>query len=87
MKMEYKIMSEKEDLGALKEDLEEQRDFIEGKIRRIESKDKRDRLVNTLGQLQDISTALIPLQQSLNVIWKRTQQMETEIKKLIEEHQ
>lgn len=74
------------DITALKRDLIEQRNTLERRIKRLDDKETRDKLQDSLEKIKDISESLIPLQESLNIIWKRTHQVEESIKDLVEQH-
>lgn len=84
MELRYQV---DKDISAIREDLERQKSLIEDRIDRIDKKEVSDQLVGALSKIKDVSTALIPIQQSLNLIWKRTQQIEEDLKRLISKHQ
>lgn len=74
------------DITSLKRELLEQKNTLERRIKRLEDKEVRDKLEESLSKIRDISESLIPLQESLNIIWKRTHQLEESIKSLTEAH-
>jgi len=87
MEQVYKQIEENEDLNSLREQLVEQKNSIEKRIKSLEKKGTKDKLSHCLNQVLDISDSLIPLQESLNIVWKRTHQLEEELKHLMEKHQ
>lgn len=85
MELKYKTIDEM-GLNDIKEDLERQKELIDDRLNSINRKKENDQLIDALSKTRDISTALIPLQQSLNLVWKRTQQIEEDLKKMIDKH-
>lgn len=84
-KQEQKTIEIKESsIEMLKTELRIQKNAIDEQILRLEKKQIKNDLAETLLKIKDISNAIIPLQQSLNIIWKRTQQIEEEINKAID---
>ena len=64
-------------------DLITQKARTEERIRRAERNHMDDRLSLCLSNLRDISDSLGDLQNSLNVIWKKTKRTEEEIKEVL----
>jgi archaellum component FlaC len=65
------------------EDLIQQKDRVEERIRRVERNHMDDRLSICLGNLRDISDSLGDIQNALNLVWKRTKQVEEEVKQVL----
>jgi len=74
------IAIDKEEPTLNRENLLEQRKRIEGKIKRFERKDIDDKTINSLRKLGDVIEAISDMQYALNIIWKRTQQINKELK-------
>ncbi|OIO80819.1 hypothetical protein AUJ84_02435 [Candidatus Pacearchaeota archaeon CG1_02_32_132] len=84
MEQKYQLESEsKPSIDSLREQLVEQKSHLENRIKRLDDHQNREKLLDSLGKIQDISESLIPLQESLNIVWKRTQQIEEEIKEVV----
>lgn len=84
MEQKYQLETEsKPSIDSLKEQLIEQKLHLENRIKRLDDHQNREKLLDSLGKIHDISESLIPLQESLNIVWKRTQQIEEEIKEVI----
>ena len=66
-----------------REDLLKKRQEIESEIKRLERSNMHSQLVNSLSILAEINNQITNAQESLNIIWKRTQQIEEEIKSII----
>ena len=61
----------------------QQKDRVEERIRRVEHNHMQDRLGKSMAHLRDISDSISDLQNSLNSVWKRTKQIEEEIKQVL----
>ncbi len=84
MEQKYILQTQQESTPkSLKNQLIEQKNSLEARIKALEDKENRDLLMGSLQKLNDISESLIPLQESLNIVWKRTQQMDEEMKEVI----
>jgi len=77
------IAIDKEENPLNKESLLEQKKRIEGKIKRFERKDIDDKIITSLRNLGDVMDAISDMQYALNIIWKRTQQIDEELKKAL----
>lgn len=77
------VAIDKEELTLNRENLLEQRKRIEGKIKRFERKDIDDKIINSLRNLGDVIDAISDMQYALNIIWKRTQQINEELKEAL----
>ena len=66
-----------------KENLLGQRKRIEERIKRFERKDIDGKIINSLKKLGDVIDAISDMQYALNIIWKRTQQIEEELKQAL----
>ena len=69
-----------EEKQITKQELLEQKIVIENKIKNFEKKETTEKIIDSLKKIQDISESLADLQNSLNLVWKRTQQIEEELK-------
>jgi len=65
------------------DDLITQKARTEERIRRVERNHMDDRLSLCLSNLRDISDSLGDIQNSLNIVWKRTKKTEEEIKEVL----
>ncbi len=63
-----------------KEELLMQKARLDAKLLRIERKEIDDKVISSLRKLEDISESLGDLQNSLNLIWKRTEQVKEELR-------
>ena len=73
-----------EDQNVIDEtELFQQKQRIEEKIKRAERKQIDDRIIDSLKKLGDISDSVSDLQYNINVIWKRTKQVEEELKEIL----
>ena len=77
------VAIDKEEPTLNRENLLEQRKRIEGKIKRFERKDIDGKIINSLRKLGDVIEAISDMQYALNIIWKRTQQINEELKEAL----
>lgn len=63
-----------------KQELLEQKSRIEEKIRRLGKQDVNEKITTSLIKIHEINESLSDLQNSLNTVWKRTQQIEEELR-------
>ena len=74
-----------EDKGiADKTDLIQQKEIIENRIKRFERRHVDEKIKDSLGKLGEVNDAISDMQLSLNLIWKRTKQIEEELKDSLE---
>jgi len=66
-----------------KENLFEQKKRIEERINRAERKATDDKLIGALRKLEDVTHSISDMQHSLNIVWKRTKQVEEELKEAL----
>jgi len=64
--------------------LDSQKEYIDRKIKRYERKEIDIHVFNSLRNVLDIKDAVSELQHALNVVWKRTQQVEEELRSVLE---
>lgn len=67
-----------------KQDLLQQKDHIESQIKILERKQQDGKLKDVMIKMQDISHSLTNMQNNLNMIWKRTQQVQEEVNSLLQ---
>ena len=63
-------------------ELIEQKERIEERIRRVERNHTDDRVSKCLSNLRDISDSIGDIQNSLNTLWKKTKHTEAELKEI-----
>lgn len=66
-----------------KKDLLEQKERLDRRIKQAERKEIDDRIISSLRKIQDIRDSVSDLQNSLNIVWKRTQQVEEDLKEAL----
>jgi|GEM_PF-6504694 len=87
MEQQYKIIKlPSPDIENLKGELIEQKNSLEKKIKKLEDRETKHKLEETLMRVREASESLIPLQESISLAWKRLEQVEEEILHLIEKH-
>ena len=64
-------------------DLLTQKQIIEERIKRLDKKNIDDKVINSLRKLQDVSDSVSDMQNSLNLAWKRIQQIEQELREAL----
>jgi archaellum component FlaC len=64
--------------------LNRERERIEEEIRKVERREMNKKLADSMKKLDEITRSLATLQESLNAIWKRTEQLKEDIKSLME---
>ncbi|NCN99367.1 hypothetical protein COU62_01875 [Candidatus Pacearchaeota archaeon CG10_big_fil_rev_8_21_14_0_10_35_219] len=85
MEQKYELQMKKEEtIDTLRDELVKQRQSLKRRIKRLDDQENRNQLMESLRKIHDISASLIPLQESLNLVWKRTQQIEEEIKEVLD---
>lgn len=52
---------------------------FEDELRRIENKEINDTTRSLIGELSEVTTALATMQEMLNLVWKRTEQMHEQL--------
>jgi len=62
-----------------REELVSQKNRIDEKIKKFDRKETEDRVRDSLRKLQDVTESLSDIQNSLNLAWKRTQQIHEEL--------
>jgi len=71
------------EIAINREELAEQKQRVEEKIKRAERKHIDDKILDSLRKLDDITDAVSNLQNSINLVWKRTKQVEEELKEAL----
>lgn len=66
-----------------REYLLQEKERIERELKKAEKQDFNRSVISTIRKVEDISEAIITMQESINMIWKRTKQLETELKDLL----
>lgn len=80
------MQDERKNVEQTQKELDEliaQKDRTEERIRRVERNHMDDRLTNVMGKLRDVNDSIGDIQNSLNIVWKRTKQIEEEIKEVL----
>ena len=72
------------DMETYKRELIQQKERLERNIKKLERKEIDDKITNSLVKIQDLSNSLADLQNSLNLAWKRTKQIEEELKEALQ---
>ena len=67
-------------MEELRDNLIEQKNTVEEKIRDLDKTQVREKIMESLKKINHINESLSVLQDSLNVVWKRTQQIEEDLK-------
>ncbi len=55
---------------------------FEGELKRIENKETNDTTRTLIAELNEVTTALATIQDMLNLVWKRTEQMHEQLHSL-----
>ncbi len=82
MQMEKLALEEKQTREISKETLVAAKTRLETEIARFEKKELNDHSRSLLQNLHEVTTALSTMQDMLNLIWKRTEQMHEELAQL-----
>ena len=80
---EDKKTSLEENIVPNRDELIRQKLRIDEKIKRFDKKQIDEKINDSLIKLEDISDSVSDLQNSLNIIWKRTKQVEEELKEAL----
>ena len=80
--LEKKMLGEHQARELNKETLVAAKERIEGEIARFEKKEFNDHSRNLLHNLHELTAALSTMQEMMNLIWKRTEQMQEELAQL-----
>lgn len=79
-------ISEIDDVEKTHKDLDmliNQKERVEEKIRRVERNHTDDRVSECLSNLRDITDSIGDIQDSLNILWKKTKNTEIELKEIL----
>ncbi len=66
-----------------KNDLIAQKLNVEEEIRLLERREIERALMETLPKLHDLNHSLTAIQNNLNIVWKRTQQIQSEVQHIL----
>lgn len=80
-----KMKREGEIQDGVKDELLEQKQRIDERLKQVENRSLNEKIIGSLGKLKDVNDSLGDLQNALNLIWKRTQQIEEELNKVFQE--
>ena len=72
-----------EEVATNLQELKQQKQRIEEKIKRFDRKQIDDKIKESLMKLEDISDSVSDIQNALNTVWKRTKQIEEELKEAL----
>ena len=72
-----------EEVGEIRRELVLQKQRIEEGIKRFDRKNIDEKIVESLRKLRDINDSVSDLQNALNIVWKRTKQIEEELKEAL----
>jgi len=64
--------------------LNDQKSYIDEKIRRFERKEIDTKCVDSLRKVLDVKDAVSEMQHALNIVWKRIQQIEEDLKSVLD---
>ncbi len=67
-------------MEEVRDSLIEQKNTVEEKIRDLDKTQVKEKIMESLKKINHINESLSALQDSLNVVWKKTQQIEEELK-------
>lgn len=80
------MQNEAEKISQTHKELDElikQKERVEERIRRVERNHMDDRLSIAMSKLRDVSDSIGDIQNALNLVWKRTKQIEEEVKEVL----
>lgn len=67
-------------MKEVRDNLIEQKNLVEEKIRDLDKTQVKEKIMEALKKIDNVNESLSALQDSLNVVWKKTQQIEEELK-------
>ena len=76
------MLEKQEEHEEAKETLAHAKARIEHELARIESKDLNDGIRNSLQKVHEVTSSIATIQEMLNIIWKRTEQLNEELQRL-----
>ncbi len=80
--LEKQMLEKQEEHEEAKETLAHAKARIEHELARIESKDLNDGIRNSLQKVHEVTSSIATIQEMLNIIWKRTEQLNEELQRL-----
>ncbi len=80
--LEKQMLEKQEEHEEAKETLAHAKARIEHELVRLEKKDLNDGVRNSLQKMHEITSSLATIQEMLNIIWKRTEQLNEELQHL-----
>jgi flagellar hook-basal body complex protein FliE len=73
----------KEIIEESKKDLLHQKSHVEHQIKMLERKQQDDKLKDVMIRMQEINYSITLIQNNLNIVWKRAQQVQEEINEVL----